>query len=317
MKEKDLLMNILVTGGAGYIGSILVPALLNKGHKVTVLDNFLFRQNPLLDCCSNPNLTLIRGDVRDLGLVKSLVADKDIIFPLACYTGAPISNIDPWSAEAVTRNAIIDMLPLLRPEQKIIYPNTNSGYGIGEEGIHCTEETPLNPISLYGKLKVEVEKALLARGNAVVFRLATVFGSSPRMRLDLLVNDFTYRAYHDGFVVLFEADFKRNYVHIRDVIAAFLFALDNFDSMNGEVYNLGLDEANFSKRELCILIQKQIPRFYYTEAKVGEDPDKRNYIVSNAKLEKAGFKAQFGLESGIAELLKAYQILHCTEYQNA
>jgi nucleoside-diphosphate-sugar epimerase len=250
-------------------------------------------------------------------LVKSLVADKDIVFPLACYTGAPISKVDPWSAEAVTRNAIIDMLPLLRPEQKIIYPNTNSGYGIGAEGIHCTEETPLNPISLYGKLKVEVEKAILDQGNCVVFRLATVFGASPRMRLDLLVNDFTYRAFRDGFVVLFEADFKRNYVHIRDVVAAFLFAIDNFEAMNGEVYNLGLDEANFSKRELCALIQKQVPKFYYTEARVGEDPDKRNYMVSNVKLGKAGFKAQFGLESGIAELLKAYQILHCTEYQNA
>jgi nucleoside-diphosphate-sugar epimerase len=209
------------------------------------------------------------------------------------------------------------MLPLLRPEQRIIYPNTNSGYGIGTEGIHCTEETPLNPISLYGKLKVEVEKALLARGNTVVFRLATVFGVSPRMRLDLLVNDFTYRAFRDGFVVLFEADFKRNYVHIRDVSDAFLFAIDNFDMLNGQAYNLGLDEANYSKRELCELIRKQVPRFYYTEAKVGEDPDKRNYIVSNAKLEKTGFKARRGLESGIAELLKAYQILHNTDYQNA
>jgi nucleoside-diphosphate-sugar epimerase len=310
-------MNILVTGGAGYIGSVLTPVLLNKGHQVTVLDNFLFRQNSLLDCCGNPGFTLVRGDVRDLPLVKSLVADKDFILPLACYTGAPISKIDPWSAEAVTRNAIIDMLSMLRPEQRIIYPNTNSGYGIGSEGIYCTEETPLNPISLYGKLKVEVEKAILARGNAVVFRLATVFGVSPRMRLDLLVNDFTYRAVHDGFVVLFEADFKRNYVHIRDVVDAFLYAIDNFDAMNGEAYNLGLDEANFSKRELCMHIQKQVPKFYYTEATIGEDPDKRNYIVSNTKLQKAGFKARFGLETGITELLKAYQILHCTEYQNA
>ena len=240
-----------------------------------------------------------------------------MIFPLACYTGAPISRIDPWSAESVTMNAIVDMLSMLRPEQRIIYPNTNSGYGIGTEGVFCTEETPLNPISLYGKLKVEVEKAILSRGNAIVFRLATVFGASPRMRLDLLVNDFTYRAHRDGFVVLFEADFKRNYVHVQDVAAAFLFAMDHFERMNGEVYNLGLDEANFSKRELCMLIQKQLPHFYYTEATVGEDPDKRNYIVSSEKLKKAGFKAQFSLEGGIFELLKAYQILHCSEYQNA
>jgi nucleoside-diphosphate-sugar epimerase len=310
-------MNILVTGGAGYVGSVLVPALLNKGYTVTVLDNFLFRQNTLLDCCANPKFTMVRGDVRDLQLVKSLVAGKDLIVPLACYTGAPISDIDPWSAKAVTRDAILGMLPLLQSNQRIIYPNTNSGYGIGSEGVYCTEESPLNPISLYGKLKVEVERAVLKRGNAVVFRLATVFGASPQMRIDLLVNDFTYRAYHDGFVVLFEADFKRNYVHVRDVAAAFLFAIEHFDTMKGEAYNLGLDEANLSKRELCALIQKQVPKFYYTEATVGEDPDKRNYIVSNAKLEKAGFKAQFSLENGVTELLKAYEILHCSEYQNA
>ncbi|GHT87340.1 membrane protein [Spirochaetia bacterium] len=311
------MMNVLVTGGAGYIGSIFVPMLLNRGYKVTVLDNFLFRQNSLLECCANPNFTMVRGDVRDLKLVKSLVANKDLIIPLACYTGAPISDIDPWSATAVTRDAVLDMLPVLQSNQRIIYPNTNSGYGIGSEGVYCTEETPLKPISLYGKLKVEVEKAVLKRGNAVVFRLATVFGASPQMRIDLLVNDFTYRAYRDGFVVLFEADFKRNYVHVRDVAAAFLFAIEHFDAMKGEAYNLGLDEANLSKRELCALIQKHVPGFYYTEATVGEDPDKRNYIVSNAKLEKAGFKAQFSLENGVTELLKAYEILHCSEYQNA
>jgi nucleoside-diphosphate-sugar epimerase len=209
------------------------------------------------------------------------------------------------------------MLPLLRPEQRIIYPNTNSGYGIGTDGIFCTEETPLNPISLYGQLKVEVEKAVLNRGNAVVFRLATVFGVSPRMRLDLLVNDFTYRAFRDGFVVLFEADFKRNYVHVRDVTAAFLFAIDHFEQMKNEPYNLGLDEANLSKRELCQLIQRHIPGFYFKEAEIGEDPDKRNYIVSNAKLEKAGFKASCTLEEGVTELIKAYRIMHISEYQNA
>jgi nucleoside-diphosphate-sugar epimerase len=310
-------MNIFVTGGAGYIGSIMVPNLLNRGHKVTVLDNFLYRQNTLLDCCANPNFNMIRGDVRNLKLVKSLAADKDIIIPLACYTGAPISAIDPWSAEAVTRDAVFDMLSFLKPEQKIIYPNTNSGYGVGVEGISCTEESPLNPISIYGKLKVETEKAVLARGNAVIFRLATVFGASPQMRIDLLVNDFTYRAYRDHFVVLFEANFKRNYVHVRDVSAAFIYAIENFERMKNEVYNLGLDEANLSKQELCELIKKHVPKFYFVEASVGEDPDKRNYIVSNKKLEKAGFKAQVTLDQGITELLKAYEILHCSEYQNA
>jgi len=310
-------MEILVTGGAGYIGSILTPALLAEGFNVTVLDNFLYRQNTLLECCANPNFRMVRGDVRNLELLKSLVQGKDVIIPLAAYTGAPISAIDPWSAEAVTRDAVINMLKVLKPEQKLIYPNTNSGYGIGTEGIYCTEETPLNPISLYGKLKVETERAVLARGNAVVFRLATVFGASPQMRIDLLVNDFTYRAYHDRFVVLFEQDFKRNYVHVRDVAAAFIYGIKHFEAMKNEAYNLGLDEANLSKRELCELIKKQVPDFFFTQAPVGKDPDKRNYIVSNKKLEKAGFKARVTIEQGITELLKAYEILHCSEYQNA
>ncbi len=310
-------MKLFVTGGAGYIGSVLVPQLLNKGYEVTVLDNFMFKQNSLLDCCYNENLKVVNGDVRNLELVKELSADADYIIPLACYTGAPITKKDPMAATEITRDAIKNMLEFLKPEQRIIYPNTNSGYGVGEEGVFCTEESPLRPVSLYGKLKVETEKAILERGNAVVFRLATVFGASPKMRLDLLVNDFVYRAFNDGFVVLFEADFKRNYVHVRDVVDAFIFAIDHFDEMKGEVYNLGLDEANLSKMELCQLIKKYIPNFYITEAEIGEDVDKRNYIVSNEKLMKAGFKAYRTIDMGIKELINAYNILHKSEYYNA
>lgn len=310
-------MKILVTGAAGYIGSILIPKLLEKGHEVIALDNFMFKQNALLDCCFNENLKVTRGDVRDLKLVKDLVKNVDYIFPLACYTGAPITNLDPMAATSITRDAIKDMLEMLDENQRIIYPNTNSGYGIGQDGIYCTEESPLRPISLYGKLKTETESLILQRGNSVVFRLATVFGSSPKMRLDLLVNDFVYRAFTDRFVVLFEADFKRNYVHVRDVADAFVYAMENFNKMEGNVYNLGLDEANLSKRQLCELIQKQLPDFYFTEAKIGEDVDKRNYIVSNEKLLKAGFKAKVSIEEGIRDLINAYKVLHKSEYYNA
>ena len=308
---------IFVTGAAGYIGSILIPKLLQKGHEVVALDSFMFRQNSLLDCCFDKNLAVIRGDVRNLDLVKELAMDADYIIPLACYTGAPITNLDPLAAASVTRDAIADMLNFIKPEQRIIYPNTNSGYGIGEQGIFCTEETPLRPISLYGKLKTETEAEIMNRGNAVIFRLATVFGSSPKMRLDLLVNDFVYRAFTDKFIVLFEADFKRNYVHVRDVADAFIYAMENFDNMKENVYNLGLDEANLSKRELCELIQKQIPDFYFTEAKIGEDVDKRDYVVSNEKLLKAGFKAKVTIEEGIRDLINTYNILHKSEYYNA
>ena len=310
-------MNILVTGGAGYIGSLLVPALLQDGHKVTVLDNFMYRQNSLFDCCANPNFEVVNGDVRNLELVEKLVQDKDYIFPLACITGFPASKKDPVAAVTVTRDAIKDMLPMLKPEQRIIYPNTNSGYGVGEGQTFCTEESPLRPVSLYGKLKVETEQAIRERGNCVVFRLATVFGASPRMRVDLLVNNFVYRAYKDRAVVLFESSFKRNYVHVRDVVGAFIYAMQNFDAMNNEVYNLGLDEANYTKMELCKEIQKQLPELNIFEAAIGEDPDKRDYLVSNQKLLNAGYKAKITVAEGIGELLKAYQIVHVSDYFNA
>ena len=309
-------MKILVTGAAGYIGSVLVPTLLSKGHEVTAIDNFMFRQNSLFDCCFNKSFHMVNGDVRNMELMEKLVRDKDYIFPLACFTGFPLSKKDPVGATSVTRDAVKNMLKLLKPEQRIIYPNTNSGYGVGDGDAFCTEESPLRPVSLYGKLKVETEQAIRERGNCVVFRLATVFGASPRMRMDLLVNDFVYRAFKDRAIVLFESHFKRNYVHVRDVVGAFIYAMEHFDAMNGEVYNLGLDEANYTKMELCREIKKQIPELNIFEAQIGQDPDKRDYVVSNEKLKKAGYSAKITVAEGIEELLKAYQIVHTAEYYN-
>lgn len=309
-------MKILVTGAAGYIGAVLVPKLLAEGHQVVALDTFMYRQTSLLECCYHSRFNLVRGDARDRVLLSGLVKDVDAIIPLACLTGVGSCNRDPIGAETTNLGAIKLLLELRSPDQIIVFPNTNSGYGIGQEWIHCTEETPMRPISLYGRLKVEAEQAIMESGQAIVLRLATAFGVSPRMRLDLLVNDFTYRAVNDRFVVLFEAHFKRNYVHVRDVARAFVHCLANFDAMKDQAYNVGLSEANLSKLELCQEIKKQVPDFYFEEAPVGEDPDKRNYIVSNAKIERTGFKALNSLEAGISELIKGYQVVKADQYSN-
>ncbi len=309
-------MNILITGGAGYIGSVLAPMLLESGHEVTVLDNLMYGQTPLLDVCHNPRFQFVRGDARNEALVKKHTENKDVLIPLACLVGAPLCDKMPREAESINRDAIKLLLSLRKPGQKVLYPNTNSGYGIGQKDMYCTEDAPLTPISLYGKLKCEAEQAALEAGDSMVFRLATVFGISPRMRLDLLVNDFVYRAVNDGFVVLFEADFKRNYIHVRDVARVFMHGIVNFERMKGQAYNAGLSDANLSKRELCEEIQKQLPKFYFTEAKLREDPDKRNYIVSNEKIERTGFKPNVSLQEGIAELIKGYQIIKRNEFSN-
>jgi len=309
-------MKILVTGGAGYIGSVLVPELLAKGHEVTVVDNFMYGQQVLLDCCYNEKLSIIRGDVRDKALISKCMQKTDAIFPLACLTGAPLCSKDPIGAQTINFDAIKMILELRKKNQKIIFPTTNSGYGVGQKGIFCTEETPLNPITLYGTLKVDIEKLILKSENSITLRLATVMGVSPRMRLDLLVNDFTYRAINDRFLVLFESQFKRNYVHVRDVANAFIHCLDNFDSMKNEPYNVGLSEANLSKWELCEEIKKQVPDFYFAEAKIGEDPDKRDYIVSNEKLEGTGWHADYSLQRSIAELIKGYQVIKRNQFAN-
>lgn len=309
-------MKILVTGAAGYLGSVMVPRLLEEKHEVVALDNFMYNQSSLLDVCYHPKLTIIRGDTRDTPLLTRLMKDADAVFPLACLTGAPLCAKDPIGAQTILLDAVHTILKLKSKDQMVIFPTTNSGYGIGEKGKFCTEETPLRPISLYGKLKVDAENAILAAGNGITLRLATAFGVSPRMRLDLLVNDFVYRAVYDRFIVLFEAHFKRNYIHVRDVAKAFIHSLKNFDTMKNEPYNVGLSDANLSKLELCQEIKKQVKDFYFVEATIGEDPDKRDYIVSNEKIEKTGFKPDVSLSMGISELIKAYQIIKRNQYAN-
>lgn len=307
---------ILVTGGAGYIGSILVPTLLQEGYQVTVIDNLLYHQNTLLECCANPSFDFVRGDVCNSELLKKYVKNADIIVPLACLVGAPVCASNPNLAKMVNHDAVKVILDNTTAAQKIIFPTTNSGYGIGEVGKMCTEESELRPVSLYGRLKVDVEKALLESGRAISFRLATVFGASPRMRRDLLVNDFTYRALKDRFIVLFEEHFKRNYIHVRDVSSAFMFGVKHYDRMKGQAFNLGLSTANLSKRELCEKIKEHIPQFYIHAAPVGEDPDKRDYVVSNEKLEGLGWMPKQSLDDGIKELIKAYGIVNENKYTN-
>lgn len=308
--------NILLTGGAGYLGSIMTPALLDGGHKVTVLDNFMFDQSSLNHVCHHDNFQIVKGDIRLKESILPLMKNADIIIPLAAYVGAPICSKDPIGATTVNRDAIKLMISNLGKDQRVLMPTTNSAYGTGDENNFCTEESPLRPISQYAIEKVEIEQHLMEHENAISFRLATVFGMSPRMRLDLLVNDFAYRAVHDRFVLLFEGHFKRNYVHVRDVTRAFMHGIENFSSMKGEIFNVGLSEANISKMGLCEAIQRHVPDFIFPEAQLGKDPDQRNYVVSNAKIEATGFSAAYGLDAGIVELVKGFTMLKNTKYGN-
>ncbi len=308
-------MHILITGGAGYIGSVLVPTLLEHGHKVTVLDTFARGTTELAACCCYETFHPVRGDARDTRLLNSLVPKADVLIPLAALVGAPLCKEDPITAVSLNQDAVIAAVERLSRSQRVIYPTTNSGYGIGQDGVACTEETPLNPISLYGTTKMAAEECVLGH-EGISLRLATVFGMSPRMRLDLLVNDFTWRAVTDRAVVIFEGHFKRNYIHIRDVVKGFEHALAHYETMRSNAFNLGLSSANLSKLELCDRIKEQVPGFTFLEAQIGEDPDKRNYIVSNAKVERTGWSPDWTLERGIAELIRGYTTLRNARYTN-
>jgi nucleoside-diphosphate-sugar epimerase len=307
---------ILVTGGAGYLGSTLVPDLLAAGYRVTVLDNFMYHQASLNHVCHNPNFAVVRGDIRIEKTLLPLLAKADIVIPLAAYVGAPLCSQDPVGAKTVNHDAIMLMIKNLSKNQMVLMPTTNSAYGTGDKNNFCTEESPLRPVSQYAIEKVEIEKKLMEHPNTISFRLATVFGMSPRMRIDLLVNDFTYRAVQDRFIILFESHFKRNYVHVRDVSRAFQHGIKNFTKMKGQIYNVGLSDANISKKELCEHIRKQVPDFVFQDAAVGNDPDQRNYIVSNAKIEATGFNTSVSLDDGIAELIKGFTMLKNTRYGN-
>ena len=307
---------VLITGGAGYLGSVMTPALLQAGYRVTVLDNLLFSQASLLDCCNNPLFQFHKGDICDWSVVKPLLDEHDVIIPLAAIVGAPACAKNPTLARLVNYDAHERIVNYTSREQRIIFPTTNSGYGVGEKDTYCTEESSLNPISEYGRMKVEIEKAFLDKGNAVTLRLATVFGMSPRMRMDLLVNDFVYKAMKEKVIVLFEESFRRNFIHVRDVAHTFLFSIQQFEKMRSEPFNVGLSSANLTKRELAEKIAEQLPNVYIHTAAVGEDPDKRDYLVSNQKIERLGWRTEFTLDDGITELVKGYRIIRPNIFVN-
>lgn len=310
-------MKVLITGGAGYIGSVLTPTLLERGWQVTVLDRFpAGLDNSLLACCQYESFEPIRGDARDERLLDELVSRHDVIIPLAALVGAPICAQDPIGARTTNLDAINGIVKRASKSQILVYPTTNSGYGVGERDAYCTEETPLRPISLYGTTKVEAEAAVLESGVGVTFRLATVFGMAPKMRTDLLVNDFTFRAVRDRAALIFEGHFRRNYIHIRDVSKAFIHGIENYDAMRGQPFNVGLSAANLTKLQLCEKIKEHVPSFVFVEATIGEDPDKRDYLVSNEKLERTGWTPDWDLDRGIRELIRGYRMLSTNKYGN-
>jgi nucleoside-diphosphate-sugar epimerase len=307
---------VLITGGAGYIGSVLCQRLLEGGYDVTVLDTLAFGQTPLFHLCADPRFHFVYGDARDESKVKALLKDSDVVIPLAAVVGAPACERDPWLAQSLNCDAVLMICRLRSAAQLLLYPNTNSGYGTRSGAMFCTEDTPLEPITLYGRTKCQAEQAILASPNSIVLRLATVFGTSPRMRIDLLVNHFVYAAVTDGYIVIFEKDFKRNFVHIRDVADCFVHAIEHRAAMIGRPFNLGLDTANLSKGELAMKIKEHIPGFFIHFSDMRSDPDKRNYIVSNQRLREAGFEARRSLDDGIRELQTAYAMFGRGQHKN-
>lgn len=308
--------HIVVTGAAGYLGSVLCEHLLAGGYQVTALDNLMYGQSSLFHFCANPKFDFVFGDARNENLMRELVSKADVLIPLAAIVGATACDRDPLTATSTNLDAIRMINRLRSPQQLVIYPTTNSGYGTKSGETFCTEETPLEPISLYGQTKSEAEKELLDAPNVISLRLATVFGMSPRMRLDLLVNHFVYAAVTDGYLVIFEKDFKRNYIHIRDIADCFIHCIESAEQMAGRVYNVGLDAANLSKEELALQVKEHVTGFYIHFAPIGSDPDKRNYIVSNKRLREAGFEARRSIDDGIKELLKGYRMMGRSRHKN-
>ena len=307
-------MKVLITGGAGYLGSNLTRHLLEVGYTVTVLDNLMYDQVTLLHLFGNPKFQFELGDVRDKKLLQELVGLNDVIIPLAAIVGMPACKANPELTVAVNYQQVADIVEVLRDDQKLILPNTNSQYGSSDSII--TEDSPFNPLSLYAKTKCDAENIMLAKGNGVSLRLATVFGVSPRMRTDLLVNDFVYKSVVDGYLVLFEAHFKRNYIHVQDIARTFQFIIENYDKCKGHAFNVGLSTANLSKLGLAETIKKYIPSLVIKQDDFKEDFDKRNYIVSNEKLEALGWKPIYDLDYGIKQLISAYKIVINKNNQN-
>lgn len=305
---------VLITGGAGYLGSTLTEHLLNNGYEVTVLDNLMYDQISLLHLFKTNGFKFELGDVRNKELLQKLVSDHNVIIPLAAIVGMPACKANPELTVAVNYQQVVDILEVLRDDQKLILPNTNSQYGSSDSII--TEQSPFKPLSLYAKTKCDAEDSMLRKGNGVSLRLATVFGVSPRMRLDLLVNDFTYKSLVDGYLVLFEAHFKRNYIHVQDIARTFQFIIENYHLCKGQAFNVGLSSANLSKLELAEKIKTHIPSLVIKQDDFKEDFDKRNYIVSNAKLESLGWKPIYDLDYGIKQLIEAYKFIVNKQNQN-
>jgi nucleoside-diphosphate-sugar epimerase len=309
--------HILITGGAGYLGSIITQHMLELGFRVTVLDNFRFGQTGLLACCHHADFDVVRGDCRSEDVLRPLVAKADVIFPLAAIVGAPACDAEPQAAQSTNVEAIRLLDRLRSKRQLVIFPMTNSGYGIGSKQEYCTEVSPLRPLSLYGRTKVQAEDLLMSSGNAISLRLATVFGVSPRMRVDLLVNYMVHQAVTEQVIVLFEPEHRRNFIHVGDVARAFEHCLANHEQAAGQIYNVGLSDCNITKAQLAEAVRRHLPQLTVLTGPVGKDPDKRDYMVSNEKIEATGYRPRYSLDQGIQELIRAYTILGKSELRNA